>query len=165
MPRYATGSQDQHNTRQGRLFRDHGNPGGGDVLRIIDTAMRVKSRAWAIAVCGALLAAAVAFYMTRPASQYLTDSSAQFVGRDHPSGHAPDPLTSDEIGYQVPRDRIRAIDNPKFITADQAGFVPDQMPVIGVRDGGEAKAYPIPVLSRAEIVNDQVGGRAIAVTW
>lgn len=127
--------------------------------------MRVNLRTWAIAVCGALLTAAVAFYVTRPASPYLTDNSAQFIGRDHPSGHAPAPLTSDEIGYRVPRDKIKAIDKPTFITSDQARFVPDQMPVIGVMGGGEAKAYPIPVLSRVEIVNDQIGGRAIAVTW
>jgi hypothetical protein len=37
--------------------------------------------------------------------------------------------------------------------------------VIGVYINGDARAYPIRMLSRHEIVNDVVGGEYIAVTW
>ncbi len=125
--------------------------------------MQVSIRVAAVAVGVATLSAVVALYATRPSPPRVT--STQFVGRDRPSLQPADPLTSDEIGYTVPRDKIKAIDAPTFLSASQAAFVPDRMPVLGLTDGHEAKAYPIPLLSRVEIVNDQIGGRALAVTW
>jgi hypothetical protein len=64
------------------------------------------------------------------------------------------------------RDAIPAIDDPEFLSAEEADeeYAPDEM-VIGVEFGGEARAYSIPKLSRHEIVNDTVGDRKIAVTW
>lgn len=41
----------------------------------------------------------------------------------------------------------------------------DEESVIGVFLNGEARAYPIRLLSLHEIVNDTVGGQPIAVTW
>jgi len=127
--------------------------------------MRINVRTWAVAGSVALLSAIGAFYVTRPASPLQTSSSAELGGRDYAGVQAPDPLTAGEIGYQVPRDKIKAVDSPTFMAAAEAGFVPDRMPVIGVVGGGVAKAYPVPLLSRVEIVNDQIDGRAIAVTW
>ncbi len=37
--------------------------------------------------------------------------------------------------------------------------------VIGLVINGEARAYPINILSSQEIVNDEVGGEVVAVTW
>lgn len=125
---------------------------------------RADLKTWGVALGIALLAGLGALYATRPASPAGRTTST-FAGRNYPGTNAPDPLTSDEIGYQVPRDRIRAIDAPTFLHAGQASFVSDQVPVIGVAAGGEAKAYPVPVMSRVEIVNDTIGGGAIAVTW
>ena len=48
--------------------------------------------------------------------------------------------------------------------ADAAGIDPS-VQVIGLEINGESRAYPIPFLSSHEIVNDEVGGRRIAVTW
>jgi hypothetical protein len=48
--------------------------------------------------------------------------------------------------------------------ADDAG-IDQSVHVIGVEINGESRAYPIPFLSRHEIVNDEVGGRKIAATW
>jgi len=135
------------------------------VLESTKPQMRINLRTWAVAGSLAVLSAAGALYFTRPASPSMVAASQEIAGRDYPSAHAPDPLTADEIGYQVPRDRIKAIDAPTFMPAGETSFVPDRLPVIGVTQGLEIKAYPIPVLSRVEIVNDQIGGRAIAVTW
>jgi len=127
--------------------------------------MRINLRTWALAGSVAVLSAIGALYLTSTAAPSLMTGSQQIAGRDYPSVQAPDPLSADEIGYQVPRDKIKAIDAPRFIASGEAGWVPDRLPVIGVSEGADAKAYPIPLLSRVEIVNDQLGDRAIAVTW
>lgn len=126
--------------------------------------LRVDRKTWGVALSVALLAGLGALYATRPASPAGRTTSS-FAGRTYPGTNAPDPLTADEIGYQVPRDRIKALDHPSFVPASQAGFISGQVTVIGVAAGGEAKAYPVPLMSRVEIVNDAIGGRAIAVTW
>jgi len=42
-------------------------------------------------------------------------------------------------------------------------IVQDQ--VIGIEINGDSRAYPVPILSRVEIINDRVGGIPIAVIW
>ncbi len=65
----------------------------------------------------------------------------------------------------VPKDGIPAIDDPKFIAAADAAHLTETEPVIGVVVNGEAKAYPLQVLMWHEIVNDEIGGVPIAVTF
>ena len=71
-----------------------------------------------------------------------------------------------EIVTLLPPDAIPAIDNPRFVTAEEADrqlTLSDL--VIGVSIDGEHRAYGAAFLSAHEIVNDTLGGRAIAVTW
>ena len=64
------------------------------------------------------------------------------------------------------KDGIPAILDPRFGTVEQAqGNMNPQERVLGVSINGESRAYPLNLLSRHEIVNDTVGGKAIAVTW
>lgn len=66
----------------------------------------------------------------------------------------------------LPPDAIPAINNPSFITAEEAdGQLRLTDLVIGVSINGEHRAYGAAFLSAHEIVNDTLGGRAIAVTW
>jgi hypothetical protein len=74
-------------------------------------------------------------------------------------------IDGDPVLRGLPRDAIPAIDNPMFVAADAAPFVHPDEPVIGVAIGGDVRAYPTWLLNAHEIVNDRVGGRAIAVTW
>ena len=69
-----------------------------------------------------------------------------------------------ELFRLVPRDWIRSIDAPTFVGPDDRLFSGD-LPVIGVIVGSDARAYPIPILARSEIVNDVVGGVPVAVTY
>lgn len=71
------------------------------------------------------------------------------------------------LGGGPQRDGIPALMNPKFIGAREAdnGWLKDADRVMGLFLGGEAKAYPIKILNWHEIVNDTVGGRAVAVTF
>ena len=63
-------------------------------------------------------------------------------------------------------DEIPAIDEPKFRTADDpTPALDDGDPIFGVAMDGEAKAYPQRILVWHEIVNDEIGGRPIAVTY
>jgi hypothetical protein len=72
-----------------------------------------------------------------------------------------------EIVTLLPRDAIPAILDPKplLVPAGSARGIRDDARVLGVALGGDAHAYPIVFLSWHEIVNDVVGGRAIAATW
>lgn len=79
---------------------------------------------------------------------------------------APDPDAGLEIVTLLPPDAIPAIDDPAIVPAAAAD---EQLRandlVIGVSIGGEHRAYGAAFLSGHEIVNDMLGGRAIAVTW
>lgn len=75
-------------------------------------------------------------------------------------------IDSFDIITLLPRDAIPAIDNPQFYSVEEANQeYADSEQVIGVVFEGEARAYSTGLLSRHEIVNDNVGGRKIAVTW
>lgn len=79
---------------------------------------------------------------------------------------APEPDAGLEIVTLLPPDAIPAIDDPAIVPAAAAD---EQLRandlVIGVSIGGEHRAYGAAFLSGHEIVNDMLGGRAIAVTW
>ena len=63
------------------------------------------------------------------------------------------------------KDGIPSIDKPEFISIAEAKQLADTEPVIGFSMNGEAKAYPLGILMRHEIVNDRVGGVPVAVTY
>jgi hypothetical protein len=65
-----------------------------------------------------------------------------------------------------PKDGIPAIDRPRFIGARAArAWLKPAEPVIVLRLGKEARAYPLQILMFHEIVNDTVAGRPVAVTF
>ena len=64
----------------------------------------------------------------------------------------------------LPVDAIPAIFSPTFVDAS-AAEIDDDAPMIGVSIDGEHHAYSMLLLNAHEIVNDTVGGRAIASTW
>lgn len=64
-----------------------------------------------------------------------------------------------------PKDGIPSIDEPKFVKSLDAGFVSDNDLVIGLNINGEQKAYPLFIMVWHEIVNDEVGGIPVAVTY
>ena len=72
---------------------------------------------------------------------------------------------SEIISGGPPKDGIPSIDNPKFEPAKNVRGLKDTVPVISFAMNGEAKAYPLGILMRHEIVNDKVGGIPVAVTY
>ena len=95
-----------------------------------------------------------------------SDQEEQTTPEDQPYSKNGRDYAEYEIVTLLPRDAIPAIDDPQFLSADEADaeYAPDEL-VIGVNYDGDARAYSIPYLSGHEIVNDTVGGRKIAVTW
>ena len=67
--------------------------------------------------------------------------------------------------FCVPFDSIPAIDDPTFVPASEADFLPAVEPVAVVEIGGEDRAYPIRILNTHEVVNDVVAGRPIVVSF
>ncbi len=77
--------------------------------------------------------------------------------------HAGSSFTIVEV---LPRDRILAIFDPVFMSAEAAAdSISERDLVIGLSINGDHRAYSLPFLSRHEIVNDVVGGKPVAVTW
>ena len=60
---------------------------------------------------------------------------------------------------------IPAILDPQFIPAQEATFLEDSDELIGVVEGGIAKAYPLRILTWHEVVNDRLGDKPVAVTY
>jgi hypothetical protein len=63
------------------------------------------------------------------------------------------------------RDCIPSIDNPKYVSAEEATHVADDDLVITLSYKGEYRAYPSKILDHHEIVNDTVVGDPLAITW
>jgi hypothetical protein len=64
----------------------------------------------------------------------------------------------------APRDAFEVLDDPKMTAAADAKLA-DREYVIGLVVNGEAKAYPVRVMGRHELVNDTCGRDPVAVSW
>lgn len=65
-----------------------------------------------------------------------------------------------------PKDGIPAIDRPRFVSVDEARrWLGHKEPVINLELDGEARAYPLQVLVWHELINDEIRGIPVAVTF
>jgi hypothetical protein len=83
------------------------------------------------------------------------------------AGSTSEPLVDPEdiISGGPPPDGIPPIDDPRFLAPADATFLIDREPVLAVEIGGEAKAYPLQIMIWHEIVNDEIGGVPVSVTY
>ena len=117
---------------------------------------RLLPSPWGRVVIWTLVAAAVAYR-----------APAWWNGRGPDNGFALDATLIDaaEIMPGGPgRDGIPAIDRPRFATAQDARMVDDER-VLGIALRGQARAYPVAVLERHEIVNDRIRGRPVVISY
>jgi hypothetical protein len=78
----------------------------------------------------------------------------------------PPPVDLGLIYDLLPADSIMAISAPEYAPVEEAeAFMNDREQVISVVINGDARAFPLPILSRHEIVNDIIGGEPVAITW
>lgn len=130
----------------------------------LDVSVKKLFGALAFASGGVLLLV-VTSWAFGPSEQI--DTGASRVDVDPRSVY--NPVTAGEAlpdGFRqlLPRDGIQPIYEPQFTTASGVDW-PDETQVIGVAGEGEAKAYPVSVLNRHEMVNDFIAGDPILVTW
>jgi hypothetical protein len=64
-----------------------------------------------------------------------------------------------------PRDGIPALTNPAFEPVDDVEWLRPQDRLLALKRGDEAKAYPLRILNWHEIVNDELAGEPIVVTY
>ncbi len=74
-------------------------------------------------------------------------------------------LDPDDIVDVLPMDGIPAIDEPRFENVAKVDWLADKEPVIAFEIAGDARAYPLQIMTWHEIVNDVVGDRPVAVTF
>jgi hypothetical protein len=63
------------------------------------------------------------------------------------------------------KDGIPAVDDPQVAPVAEVDFLEAREPVVAVELEGAARAYPIQILIWHEIVNDELGGVPVAVTF
>ena len=92
--------------------------------------------------------------MTQPVSGWKTDWDNRSVD------------ISEIISGGVPKDGIPPIDSPKYVSVDEAReWLGNREPVVAVTVSGEARAYPLQILTYHEIVNTSIGGKPVTVTF
>ncbi len=65
-----------------------------------------------------------------------------------------------------PKDGIPAIDRPRFVSVAEANeWIGDREPVVVFEHNGVVRGYPWQILIWHEIVNDQVGGQPVSITY
>ncbi len=78
-------------------------------------------------------------------------------------------IDPERFQYGIGKDKIPSIDEPQFVDADDARLIDagidDDTRVIGFAHAGDARAYPLDILDRHELVNDVVGGKPVTVGW
>jgi hypothetical protein len=99
-----------------------------------------------------------------------TDESAEdvpFDTSDWQTDFAEHSVPLDEfMGGGPPKDGIPSIDDPKFVSVEEADeFLDVREPVAVVEIAGEVRGYPLQILTWHEIVNDEIAGEPVAVTY
>jgi hypothetical protein len=77
----------------------------------------------------------------------------------------PSSVRSEAVSGGPPKDGIPSIDDPNFVSADDAPWLDQGDPVFGLATDGGAKAYPQSILVRHEVCNDVVDGQPVSVTY
>jgi len=114
-----------------------------------------KFSPWLLMICGLWFANDAAAQVQFPQGEFpLTDHENTSIDiREITSGGPP-------------KDGIPAVDDPMFVdTATASEWVNEVEPVIALKIGDDARAYPLQILIYHEIVNDVVDGKPVTVTF
>ena len=105
-------------------------------------------------------------FEAEPDREAIAATAIPIADEQLPIYYERDTLEDNVADGGVGQDGIPSIDDPTFEPADDVGNrIDDEDPVYGVVYDGEAKVYPQSILVHHEIVNDEVGGESIAVTY
>ncbi len=104
---------------------------------------------------------------TEPTDTPLTSPTPDVPASSRPSGTVTvrgQEFSLGDYRPSLPRDAIKPIYEPEFVTAEEA-VLDDQELVLGLEINGESRAYPVGPLHFREMVNDEVGGVPVMVSW
>lgn len=102
------------------------------------------------------------------AVDYDAEAAGSALRGDRREAAFPPPVVDpdDIVSGGPPPDGIPPIDEPVFAAVGDVDFITnDNEGVIVVEVNGEVKAYPVQILIWHEIVNDQIGGVPVTVTY
>jgi hypothetical protein len=113
------------------------------------------------------LAASQAFAVSEAQLERLrvtADNASIPIGEILSGGPPPQGIPA--LGFRGLRGVAEASPEPRFVSQEQAAtWLGDLEPVILMRLGGEARLYPLQILTWHEIANDTLGGVPVAVTF
>ncbi len=70
------------------------------------------------------------------------------------------------VGGGPPKDGIPSLDNPEFVTLDEADqWIEDNELVLGITYKGVKRVYPLQIMVWHEIVNDIIAGDPLLITY
>jgi len=97
----------------------------------------------------------------------IEDQSSFQIGSEFRTDFSKRSVSFDEIRTGgPPKDGIPSIENPKHVSIQEADeWIDSVEPVIALEIQNQARAYPIQILMWHEIVNDFLGGEAVAITF
>lgn len=113
---------------------------------------------------------------TTPTIAPTMSTSPTFLPEETPPSGAQNEFATDFSKHTVPyseilsggppKDGIPAIDDPKYVSVNEADeWLDENEPVIIISVEDEARAYPIQILMWHEIVNDTLGEKPLIVTF
>jgi len=93
--------------------------------------------------------------------------SSAFSRSYHNGFEFSDPLipSSEILHGGPPKDGIPSLDNPSYVDADDMTELAPDDRVLGIIYKGEARAYPIRILNYHELVNDEIAGDNILISF
>ncbi len=97
-------------------------------------------------------------------------SNAEFATRDWPTDWTKSTIDLSELilgtGASEPRDAVPPIDNPVYESPEDASdWLVDREPGVLMLVNGDVRFFPLSILNRHEIVNDEIGGVPVSVTF
>ena len=99
------------------------------------------------------------------ASTPREDVPSALRDRGHPDH--PEPLIdlSEILSGGPPPDGIPPLENPAFEPAGEVDWLPEVEPVLALEINGDARAYPLRIMTWHELVNGTVGGVPVTVSY
>ncbi len=105
-----------------------------------------------------------AFLAEPIASTMLEDVPSALREPRHPDH--PEPMIDlGEIRSVVPPDSIPSLEDPHFEPATEVDWLPRVEPVLALEINGDARAYPLRIMTWHELVNGTVGGVPVTVSY
>lgn len=114
--------------------------------------MKIRNLIWGLIGLVVLLAVIAAIFLVGPETNESDNLSTSYNGV--------------EIVPDLTKDAIPPLTNPEYENGlNQLDWLNDDDRVIGIEVNGDARAYPLKIMSYHELVNDTIGGEEVAITY